>query len=190
MDTSSGYPARCWRITVLAFIYTVAYRWTIADENPGPGGQRGGLGHEGRAGRFHYPSHEFHDEMLRRVGQAAEFIASSPGCLEADCWLTEDGQAIVSTGQWESEEAFRAGFAAARAAGIDFRYDEREVRPARSSATPLPEPRPIAPCPLPGQPPGAVSRPPYKPHRARASQFSHQRGKYRLNGRSGGSPPP
>jgi heme-degrading monooxygenase HmoA len=78
---------------------------------------------------FHYPSREFHDEMLRRVGQAAEFIASSPGCLEADCWLTEDGQAIVSTGQWESEEAFRAGFAAARAAGIDFRYDEREVRP-------------------------------------------------------------
>ena len=78
---------------------------------------------------FHYPSREFRDEMLRRVGQAAEFIASSPGCLEADCWLTEDGRAIVSTGQWESEEAYRASFAAARAAGIDFRYDEREVRP-------------------------------------------------------------
>ena len=39
---------------------------------------------------FHYPSPEFHDEMLRRVGQAAEFIAGMPGCLAADCWLTQD----------------------------------------------------------------------------------------------------
>jgi hypothetical protein len=78
---------------------------------------------------FHYPSREFHDEMLSRVSQAAEFIAGMPGCLAADCWLTEDPPAIVSTGQWESEQAFHASFAAARAAGIDFRYDEREVRP-------------------------------------------------------------
>ena len=78
---------------------------------------------------FHYPSPEFHDEMLRRVGQAAEFIARTPGCLAADCWLSAEPEAVVSTGQWESEEAYRASFAAARAAGIDFRYDEREVRP-------------------------------------------------------------
>ena len=78
---------------------------------------------------FHYPSPEYHDEMLHRVGQAAEFIARTPGCLGADCWLSEEPEAVVSTGQWESEEAYRASFAAARAAGLDFRYDEREVRP-------------------------------------------------------------
>jgi quinol monooxygenase YgiN len=78
---------------------------------------------------FHYPRREHHDDMLRRVGQAAEFIARTPGCLAADCWITEEPEAIVSTGQWESEEALTASFAAARAAGIDFRYDEREVRP-------------------------------------------------------------
>jgi heme-degrading monooxygenase HmoA len=78
---------------------------------------------------FHYPRPENSDEMISRVRQAAQFIAGTPGCLEADCWLTKDGTAIVSTGQWESEQAYFAGFAAARAAGIDFTYDDREVRP-------------------------------------------------------------
>ncbi|MGH3259284.1 MAG: antibiotic biosynthesis monooxygenase [Streptosporangiaceae bacterium] len=78
---------------------------------------------------FHYPSRDYSEEMLGRVRRAAEFIASRPGCLGVDCWFTEDGEAIVSTGQWESQEALLGGFAAARAAGIDFRVDEREVRP-------------------------------------------------------------
>ena len=78
---------------------------------------------------FHYPSRDYSEEMLGRVRRAAEFIAAMPGCLGTDCWLTEDGQAIVSTGQWESMEALLGGFAAARAAGIDFHVDEREVRP-------------------------------------------------------------
>jgi heme-degrading monooxygenase HmoA len=78
---------------------------------------------------FHYPRHEYVGDVADRVRRAAEFIAAAPGCLGADCWLTEDGTAVVSTGQWESEQAFVAGFAAARAAGIDFTYDDREVRP-------------------------------------------------------------
>jgi heme-degrading monooxygenase HmoA len=80
---------------------------------------------------FHYPRREYAAEMLRRICQAAKFITAAPGCLGADCWLTEDGAAIVTTGQWESAQAFEAGFAAARAAGIDFRYDEREARPRK-----------------------------------------------------------
>jgi hypothetical protein len=51
-----------------------------------------------------------------------------PGCLGVDCWLGKDG-AIVTTGKWESEQAFTAGVAAARDAGVDFTYDEREARP-------------------------------------------------------------
>ena len=35
----------------------------------------------------------------------------------------------MTTGQWESERALTAGFAAVQAAGADFGYDERESRP-------------------------------------------------------------
>jgi heme-degrading monooxygenase HmoA len=78
---------------------------------------------------FHYPRPEYRDQMLGRVRQACGFIEATPGCLAIDCWLTEDGTAIVSTGTWESDEALRAGFAAARAGGVDFTYDDREARP-------------------------------------------------------------
>ncbi len=78
---------------------------------------------------FHYPRPEYCDQMLGRVQQACGFIERTPGCLAVDCWLTEDGTSIVSTGKWESEEALKAGFAAARAGGVDFAYDDREARP-------------------------------------------------------------
>jgi Antibiotic biosynthesis monooxygenase len=74
---------------------------------------------------FHYPRRDYAAEMLLRVREAAEFIATTHGCLEADCWLTEDGATIVTTGQFESAQALAAGFAAARAAGIDFSYNAR-----------------------------------------------------------------
>jgi heme-degrading monooxygenase HmoA len=78
---------------------------------------------------FHYPRPAYRAQMISRVQRAAEFIEATPGCLGVDCWLTEDGTAIVTTGKWESEQTFAAGFAAARAAGVDFTYDEREARP-------------------------------------------------------------
>ena len=67
--------------------------------------------------------------MISRVRRAAEVMAAAPGCLVAGCWVSGDHQAVVTTGQWESQQALRAGFAAARAAGVDFDYDERESRP-------------------------------------------------------------
>jgi heme-degrading monooxygenase HmoA len=78
---------------------------------------------------FHYPRSEFRAEMMSRIRQAADVIEAMPGCLGVDCWLGEDGTAIVTTGKWESEKAYKAGFAAAREAGVDFTYDEREARP-------------------------------------------------------------
>jgi quinol monooxygenase YgiN len=77
----------------------------------------------------HYPPREHWDEMIARVHRAADVLAATPGCLGVDCWLSEDNQAIVTTGQWESEQARMAGFSAARTAGVDFDYDEREFRP-------------------------------------------------------------
>jgi heme-degrading monooxygenase HmoA len=78
---------------------------------------------------FHYPRPEYQAQMMSRVRRAAEVIEAMPGCLGVDCWLGQDGTAIVTTGKWESEQAYAAGFAAARDAGVDFTYDEREARP-------------------------------------------------------------
>lgn len=78
---------------------------------------------------LHYPRPEHREEMILRVHQAAEVMAATPGCLAVDCWVSEDSQAVVTTGQWESEQAMADGFAAVRAAGVDIGYDEREFRP-------------------------------------------------------------
>lgn len=78
---------------------------------------------------IHYPRPEHRDEFISRVHQVAEVLAATPECLEVDCWLDEDNQAVVSTGQWESEQAFAAEFAAVSAAGVDIDYDEREFGP-------------------------------------------------------------
>jgi quinol monooxygenase YgiN len=80
---------------------------------------------------FHYPRPEYRDQMLGRVQRAAEYVEATPGCLAIDCWLTEDGMVIVVTGRWESEQALDTGFAAARAAGVDFAYDDREDHPRK-----------------------------------------------------------
>jgi quinol monooxygenase YgiN len=78
---------------------------------------------------LHYPRREHWDEMISRVRQAADVMAATPGCLAVDCWVSEDGRAVVTTGQWESGQALTAGFAAVQSAGVDFGYDERESRP-------------------------------------------------------------
>ena len=77
----------------------------------------------------HYPRPEHRDEMISRVHRAAEVMAAAPGCLAVDCWVSDDHQAVVTTGQWESDQALAAAFSAVRAAGLDFDYDERESRP-------------------------------------------------------------
>jgi quinol monooxygenase YgiN len=78
---------------------------------------------------IHYPHISHREEFISRVQQAAEVMRPTPGCLSADCWVTVAGDAVVSTAQWESEEALVSSFATARAAGVDFDYDERESRP-------------------------------------------------------------
>ena len=77
----------------------------------------------------HYPRPEHRDEMISRVHRAAEVMAATPGCLAVDCWVSETSQAVVTTGQWESDQALAAAFSAVRAAGLDFDYDDRESRP-------------------------------------------------------------
>jgi len=78
---------------------------------------------------IHYPHSAYREEFILRVQRAAEVMRPTPGCLSADCWVTIAGDAVVSTAQWDSKDAQASSFATARAAGVDFDYDERESRP-------------------------------------------------------------
>lgn len=78
---------------------------------------------------FHYPSDAHRAEFIARVQLAAEIMRPTPGCVSADCWVTED--AVISTAQWESDDARASSFAIARAAGVDFDEDDREIRPRK-----------------------------------------------------------
>ena len=75
---------------------------------------------------IHYPRLGDRQEFIARVQRAVDVMRPTPGCLSVDFWVTA---AVVSTGQWESETALAASFATARAARVDFDYDERESRP-------------------------------------------------------------
>lgn len=78
---------------------------------------------------FHYPRSEYFEEFLGRVRKACEFVRSTPACSAAECWVTTDGGAVVTTGRFESEAALNAAFAAARESGVIAELDEREHRP-------------------------------------------------------------
>ena len=78
---------------------------------------------------IHYPHSAYREDFILRVQRAAEVMRPTPGCLSADCWVTIAGDAVVSTAQWDSKDAQASSFATARAAGVDFDYDERESRP-------------------------------------------------------------
>jgi heme-degrading monooxygenase HmoA len=78
---------------------------------------------------IHYPHASHRGEFISRVHQVAEVFRRIPGCLSAECWVSAADDAVISTVQWESEEAFAASLAAVQAAGVDIAYDERESRP-------------------------------------------------------------
>jgi quinol monooxygenase YgiN len=77
----------------------------------------------------HYPHRAHRDELIARIRRAAAVMERTPGCLAVDCWVNVADETVVTTGQWESEEALAASFAAVRAADVDFDYDDREARP-------------------------------------------------------------
>ncbi|GAB3458150.1 hypothetical protein GCM10027570_41430 [Streptomonospora sediminis] len=77
----------------------------------------------------HYPRADHREAFIARMQHVAATFRSMPGCLAADCWLPDSGDAVVSTVQWESEEAMAASFAALEHTDVDIAYDEREVRP-------------------------------------------------------------
>ncbi|OXM54248.1 antibiotic biosynthesis monooxygenase [Amycolatopsis alba] len=77
----------------------------------------------------HYPHADHHSEFVSRVQRVADVLRSTPGCLGAECWVTADGDAVVSIVHWESESAQAASMQALGTADVDVAFDDREVRP-------------------------------------------------------------
>jgi quinol monooxygenase YgiN len=78
---------------------------------------------------FHYPRPENFEEFVGRTHAVRDTLQARPGCLSADVWATPDRDAVVTTGQFESQEAFQQAFAAARDLGEAVAFDEREQKP-------------------------------------------------------------
>ncbi|MEU5211828.1 antibiotic biosynthesis monooxygenase [Streptomyces sp. NPDC020742] len=60
---------------------------------------------------FPYPRPAYLEEFVERVRQACAFVRARPGCLPGENWATGDGEAVVTTGQFETQEALQAAFA-------------------------------------------------------------------------------
>jgi quinol monooxygenase YgiN len=78
---------------------------------------------------FHYPHPEHFEEFVGRTHQVRDTLAAGAGCLSAEVWATPDGDAVVTTGQFESQEALQQAFAAARDLGAAVEFDDRERQP-------------------------------------------------------------
>jgi quinol monooxygenase YgiN len=77
---------------------------------------------------FHYPRPEHREELVRRMRAAAEVMRTVEGCVDASVWETRESGALVSTGTFASEEVWTQAVRAVFDAGVDFDYDEREMR--------------------------------------------------------------
>ncbi|KOG64201.1 hypothetical protein ADK76_10165 [Streptomyces griseoflavus] len=79
---------------------------------------------------FHYPAPEHVEEFVGQCHQVAEAARSQPGFLSVGVWVTPDGEAVVTTGSFESEETFRAAAEVARELGATPEgLSDLEVRP-------------------------------------------------------------
>jgi Antibiotic biosynthesis monooxygenase len=77
----------------------------------------------------HYPKPEHQAEMIERIGRAVEVLATCPGFVAADCWVEEDGDAVVAIGVFDSKTQWLDAMRVVAAADIDFDFDERERAP-------------------------------------------------------------
>ncbi|MFD8477789.1 antibiotic biosynthesis monooxygenase [Kitasatospora sp. NPDC059673] len=79
---------------------------------------------------FHYPKPEYVEEFVGRCHQVRAVLGKQPGLLRVEVWVTPEGDAVVTTGAFESQQAFQDAFAAVgRECGEAVVFDEREVKP-------------------------------------------------------------
>lgn len=81
---------------------------------------------------FHHPRPECVEEFVGRCHRVREVLARQSGFLRAEAWVTPEGDAVVTTGEFDSRQDFQEAFAAVgREAGDAIVFDEREVGPRR-----------------------------------------------------------
>jgi heme-degrading monooxygenase HmoA len=79
---------------------------------------------------YHYPAPEHLEEFVADCHQVADAMRVQPGFLSVGVWVTPDGEAVVTTGSYESEEAFRATAELAREMGATADgLSELEIKP-------------------------------------------------------------
>ncbi|MBP8534377.1 antibiotic biosynthesis monooxygenase [Streptomyces sp. MK37H] len=84
---------------------------------------------------FHYPAPEHREAFVAECHEVTEAMRQQPGFLSAGVWATPDGVAVVTvavvtTGAFESEDAFRATAGLAREMGATpDGLSDLEVRP-------------------------------------------------------------
>jgi len=69
--------------------------------------------------------------MVERIKRAAAVMAGCPGFLAADCWLEENGEAVVAIGTFDAKEQWLQAMQVVARANVDFEFDEREHQPRR-----------------------------------------------------------
>ncbi|RDI69359.1 antibiotic biosynthesis monooxygenase [Nocardia pseudobrasiliensis] len=78
---------------------------------------------------LHYPAPDHLEEFVDRVRAVREVLRATPGCVSVDCWVSDDGTAVVSAAHWDSERAYAAALATVPTANVDVAFDDREIRP-------------------------------------------------------------
>ena len=78
---------------------------------------------------LHYPRPQHTQNLLAAMGDLGAAMRGLPGLIEATAWLEKDGQRIVATSIWESEEAFNRAIPVIQKAVKDVPFTEWEQRP-------------------------------------------------------------
>jgi quinol monooxygenase YgiN len=78
---------------------------------------------------LHYPRQEHTQNLLTAMGDLGAAMRGAPGLIEATAWLEKDGQRIVATSIWESEETFNRAISVIQGAVKDVPFADWEQRP-------------------------------------------------------------
>ncbi|MFI8498738.1 antibiotic biosynthesis monooxygenase family protein [Streptomyces sp. NPDC085524] len=79
---------------------------------------------------FHYPAPEHLEEFVRKAHQVADASRRQPGFLSVEVWVTPDRNAVVTTGSYETREAFLAAAEVGREMGATpDGISDLEIRP-------------------------------------------------------------
>lgn len=78
---------------------------------------------------IHYPRPEHRSELLEAMTGLGRVLDQLESLIEANAWHEQDGDRIVATSTWVSEEAFRKAMPVIGASIRDVPFAEWEARP-------------------------------------------------------------